>query len=66
MASGSMPGAEGDYLLSEAITVNLELADILRYGGPDDKVISLMTFWRANLLADLALSMITFSEKNAQ
>jgi hypothetical protein len=60
------PGPEGDALLPEAITLNLELADILRYGGPDDKVISLMTFWRANMLADLALSMITFSEKNAQ
>jgi hypothetical protein len=65
-SGAAIPGAESDYLLPEAITVNLELADILRYGGPDDKVISLMTFWRANMLADLALSMITFSEKNAQ
>ena len=32
-------GANHDFLLPEAITVNLELADILRYGGPDDKVI---------------------------
>ena len=59
-------GANHDFLLPEAITVNLELADILRYGGPDDKVISLMTFWRAHMLADIALAMITYSEKNTQ
>ncbi len=59
-------GETHDYLLPEAITVNLELADILRYGGPDDKVISLMTFWRAHMLADIALAMITYSEKNTQ
>ena len=59
-------GETHDFLLPEAITVNLELADILRYGGPDDKVISLMTFWRAHMLADIALAMITYSEKNTQ
>lgn len=52
-----------DTLLPAAIGLNIELADTLRYGSPEDMISTFQVYWRVTMLCDLGLMMLEYAEK---